>query len=590
LTAPATSRIILNKNKALTIEEIGAAAAGGLSYELAPEARLYMAALRAKAEAALEAEPSRRVYGLNTGFGSNFRDYVSAERLRALQRNLILSHCVGVGPLAPREVVRATMLLRARSLAQGQSVVRPIVVETLLELLNKDIVAAVPQNGSVSASGDLAPLSHVAAVMIGEGAILLDAKGREKFGRESVATPLYLQEAAKRGLPTFTPLVLEMKEGLALNNGCQYAAAWSLLATIRMRALMATAAVATALGVQAMVGMGRPFRADMQALRPHPGQKRVAAWVWDMLDGYMFRNASADDRVAFDGEFQDPYNLRCAAQILGPCEELVERAEKTLACEANSVTDNPIDLNTSADGYQIDQITSGGHFHGMSVAVDAYGLLQAAGIMARLSNTRCQRYVDARRNKGLGPQVRGEAPDPTESGLLMAEYTTAGLCNQIWGLAMPSHLMSISTDSGQEDHVSMAANVAMRAYEAAERLSEVLAIELAYASQALLVRAANDGLVTRVLDPNLGGATPAATQAEWGGRKRKVGFEKTWRLSMSAGEVAPSKLTAPAIAAIRETMPPLDGDRELGWDFMALARRVLGGEIAAATGYAFPRH
>src|SRR5262249_44047832 len=197
------------------------------------------------------------------------------------------------------------------------------------------------------------------------------------------------------GLPTFTPLVLEMKEGLALNNGCQYAAAWGILATLRMRALMATAAVATALAVQAMVGMGRPFRADMQALRPHPGQTTVASWVWDMLDGYLFRNASADDRVAFDGEFQDPYNLRCASQILGPCEELVQRAEKTLACEANSVTDNPIDLNTSADGYEIDQITSGGHFHGMSVAVDTYGLLQAPAIMARLSNMPSLRYFHA---------------------------------------------------------------------------------------------------------------------------------------------------------------------------------------------------
>jgi histidine ammonia-lyase len=583
-------RIVLNKGNALTLEDVSAVAAGGASVALADETKRYMSALRAQAEAALAAAPARRVYGLNTGFGSNFRDYVSPERLRALQRNLILSHCVGVGPLAPRDVVRATMLLRARSLAEGQSVVRPIVVETLLDLLNNDIVPAVPRNGSVSASGDLAPLSHIAAVLIGEGAILLDEKGKAAFGAESVPTARYLQDAAKHGLPVFTPLVLEMKEGLALNNGCQYSAAWGILAANRMRALIATAALATALGVQAMVGMGRPFRADLHKLRPHQGQQTMAAWVWDLLDGYMFRNASADDRVAFDGEFQDPYNLRCAAQILGPCLDLLTRAETTLACEANSVTDNPIDLNTSADGYRLDQITSGGHFHGMGVGVDVYGLLQAAGIMARLSNMRCQRYVDARRNKGLGPQVRGEAPDPTESGLLMAEYTTAGLCNQVWGLAMPSHLMSISTDSGQEDHVSMAANVGMRALEATERLAEVLAIELAYASQALLVRGQNDGLVTRVLDQSLGGHTPAPSQAEWGGRKRTVGFEKTWRLSMSADEVAPSKLTAPAIAAIRASFPPLDGDRELSWDFMRLAARVLSGDIAAATGYAFPRH
>ena len=589
MTASSVRRIVLDRGKPLSLAEVSAGAAGEAVFALADAARAYMGALRAEAETALAAEPSRRVYGLNTGFGSNFRDYVSPERLRALQRNLILSHCVGVGPLAPRAVVRATMLLRARSLAEGQSVVRPIVVETLLDLLNKDIVPAVPANGSVSASGDLAPLSHVAAVLIGEGAVLLDGRAKAAFAAESVPTRRYLGEAAKHGLPVFSPLVLEMKEGLALNNGCQYATAWGVLAAAQMRSLIATAALATALGVQAMVGMGRPFRADLQALRPHHGQQQVAAWVWDLLEGYMFRNASADDRVAFDGEFQDPYNLRCAAQILGPCEDLISRAEATLACEANSVTDNPIDLNKSAEAYKLDQITSGGHFHGMGVAVDVYGLLQAAGIMARLSNMRCQRYVDARRNKGLGPQVRGESPDPTESGLLMAEYTTAGLCNQIWGLAMPSHLMSISTDSGQEDHVSMAGNVAMRAYEAGARLAEVQAIELAYASQALLVRARNDGLVTRVLDQNLGAATAAPTQAEFGGRTRSVGFEKTWRMSMSAAELAPARLTAPAIAAIRAAFAPVEGDRELAWDFMALADKVLAGDIAGATGYAFPR-
>ncbi|MBI3437370.1 MAG: aromatic amino acid lyase [Proteobacteria bacterium] len=479
---------------------------------------------------------------------------------------------------------------RTRSLTEGQSVIRPIVVETLIELLNKDIVPAVPAHGSVSASGDLAPLSHIAAVLIGEGFVLLDAKGRAAFGVETIDTARYLREAAKHGLPIFEPVTLEMKEGLALNNGCQYSAAWALLATARMRTLIETAALTTALGVQAMVGMGRPFRRDLHALRPHPGAQEIAGWIWDLLDGYAFRNASADDRVAFDGEIQDPYNLRCAPQVLGACLELIKRAEKTLLCEANSVTDNPIDLNTSASSYRLDEITSGGHFHGMPVAVDAFGLLQAAGIMARLSNMRCVRYVDARRNKGLGPQVRGETPDVTESGLLIAEYTTAGLCNEIWGLAMPSHLMSMSTDSGQEDHVSMAANVAMRAYQAAERLADILAIELAYASQAMITRSQNDGLVTRVLDQSLGGETPAPSQAAWGGRQRTIAFEKTWRMSMSAAELAPSTLTAPAIAAIRAAFPPVERDREISKDMVVLAAKVLAGEIADATGYGFARH
>ncbi|MFZ2029314.1 MAG: aromatic amino acid ammonia-lyase [Vitreimonas sp.] len=587
----AARSIVLNKGSELSLADVVACAAQpAVRVSLADGTKTYMAALRRAAEEQLAADPDRRVYGLNTGFGSNFRDYVSPERLRQLQRNLIVSHCAGMGPPAPRDVVRATMLLRARSLAEGQSVIRPLVVETLLDLLNKDIVPSVPAHGSVSASGDLAPLSHVAAVLIGEGAILLDVKGRAAFGAESVETARYLTEAAKHGLPTFTPVTLEMKEGLALNNGCQYSAAWALLAAARMRTLIETAALTTALGVQAMVGMGRPFRADLHALRPHPGAQEIAGWIWALLDGYAFRDASADDRVAFDGEIQDPYNLRCAPQVLGACLDLIKRAETTLLCEANSVTDNPIDLNTNAASYRLDEITSGGHFHGMPVAVDAFGLLQAAGIMARLSNMRCVRYVDARRNKGLGPQVRGEAPDVTESGLLIAEYTTAGLCNEIWGLAMPSHLMSMSTDSGQEDHVSMAASVAMRAYQAASRLAEVLAIELAYASQAMITRSQNDGLVTRVLDQSLGGQTPAPSQADWGGRRRTIAFEKTWRMSMSGAELAASTLTAPAIAAIRQAFPPVERDREVSKDMMVLAAKVLAGEIADATGFRFARH
>src|SRR5690606_14815981 len=240
---------------------------------------------------------------------------------------------------------------------------------------------------------------------------------------------------------------------------------------------------------------------------------------------------------------------------LGPCVELIQRARRTMEIEASSVTDNPIDLNTAAgDSYSVDLITSGGHFHGMPLAVDIYGLLQAAGIMARVSNMRCARIVDGQRNKGLGPQVRGAVVDATESGLLIAEYTTAGLCNQIWGLAMPSHLMSISTDSGQEDHVSMGVNVAMRAYDAAERLAQILAIEMAFASQAELVRAEN------------------AAEAK--------------------KPVALGRATLGALSKIREAFPPWvrGGDRELTWDIENLAQRVLSGEIAQATGYSFERH
>ena len=539
--------VTLDLAGSLTIADIEAVALGRAKVALAADARAHVAAMREQAErdlsAALAADKDKRVYGLNTGFGSNFKDYVSPDDLKQLQENLILSHCVGMGPAAPVSVVRATMLMRAASLARGHSIVRPVVIETLIDMLNNGVTPAVPRYGTVSASGDLAPLSHIAAVVIGKGRVL-DADGKE------VATAGYL--AKHKG--AFTPISLEMKEGLALNNGCQYSNAWGALAAAMMRRLIEAAALNAAIGVQVMRGSGRPFRADLHWLRPHPGAQEVAGWVFDLLEGYQFRDLGTDAKYDYDQKIQDPYNLRCAAQILGPCLDLIERAEHTLTIEARSVTDNPIDLNDGAEGYDLDLITSGGHFHGMSLAVDTYGLLQAAGIMARVSNMRCVRIVDAARNKGLGPQVRGAKANSTESGLMLMEYTTAGLCNHIWGLASPSHLMSISTDSGQEDHVSMAANVAMRAYEAAERLAELFAIELAFAAQAERVRQRERG------EPQ---ALPPA---------------------------ALGKRTQAALEAVDAAFPPVESDRELSWDMMQLAEKVLSGEIVKATGYGFGRH
>lgn len=527
--------ITLKHDGDLSLADIEDVAHGRAKVALDGVARAAAEAFRQSAVEQLKAKPEKRVYGVNTGFGSNYRDYVSPDDLKRLQRNLIVSHCAGVGEPAPASVVRATMLLRAASLARGRSVVRPLVIETLIEMLNNGVTPVVPRDGSVAASGDLAPLSHIAAVMIGEGKVLRDGG------------PVRTAEAGAK----FTPIELEMKEGLALNNGCQYTNAWGALAAARMERLIEAAALSAALHVQAMRGMGRPFRADLHALRQHPGSVTFARWVFDLLDGYTFRDVDTDTKFAYDGVIQDPYNLRCSAQALGPCVELIERARRTLEIEASSVTDNPIDLNVAAGAaYNVDLITSGGHFHGMPLAVDIYGLLQAAGIMARISNLRCARIVDVQRNRGLGPQVRGKEIDATESGLLIAEYTTAGLCNQIWAMAMPSHLMSLSTDSGQEDHVSMGANVAMRAYDAAERLAQILAIEMAFASQAELVRAEE------------------------------------------SDEVQLGRATQGALSKIREAFPPWTrgGDRELTWDIETLAQQVLSGEIAKATGYGFGRH
>lgn len=531
--------VVLGQEGALDLSQIEAVAYGRAAVALAPEAKTRIGALRQAAEAELARDPERRVYGLNTGFGSNFQSYVSPDALRQLQRNLILSHCAAVGPHAPAPVVRATMLLRAASLARGRSVVRPVVIETLITMLNAGVTPAVPRHGSVSASGDLAPLSHIAAVAIGEGKVL-QADG------SAMATRAFLAQHPG----AFAPIELELKEGLALNNGCQYANAWGALAAAKMSRLIEAAALSTALHVQALRGAGRPFRADLHALRPHPGSQTMARWVFELLEGYQFQDVPTQVKHEYDRRIQDPYNLRCSAQILGPCLDLIARAEATMSIEAQSVTDNPIDLNDAPERYDLDEIISGGHFHGMPVAVEAYGLLQAAGIMARLANRRCARIVDERHNKGLGPQARGGAPSPIESGLMITEYTTAGLCNYIWGLLAPAHVMSLSTDSGQEDHVSMAANVAMRADEAAERLAQVLAIEMAFAAQGERVRAAN----------------PEEKAIALGGRLQT------------------------ALNRIDEIFPPVERDRELTDDIERLAAHVLNGDITTACGYRFTRH
>ena len=482
--------LVISAENDIMVDDVIDVAIHGRRVELAPATKRLLDKRRAEIESYIDSNPDKRAYGFNTGFGHNVRLGVDDPSLLSkLQRSLIRSHSSGVGPDAEIDVVRATMLLRARSLARGHSAVRAIVVETLLAFLNAGVTPAVPSFGSVSASGDLAPLSHIAHALMGEGKVYF--RGR--------------RIAAAKALKTsrIKPLVLEMKEGLALNNGVQYSTALGILAAHRLDALLKTAAIATALSAQVMLGADTPFREDLHALRRHAGGQRVAKWVFTLMKGSPLREAHRNYDI--DGEIQDPYNLRCAAQILGTCAELLERAQKTFAIETNSVTDNPILLPR---GGKFIDIVSGGHFHGMPVAVDLYGLVQAAAIMATLVNLRCERYVDAKRNKGLGADLkwpgdldllkragdrRGDdaglrRAQAISSSIMIPEYATAALANAIWGMAMPSHLFSLSTDAGQEDHVSMAANVGLRLLDILPRLADALAIELAFALQASAIR------------------------------------------------------------------------------------------------------
>jgi len=550
----------------LTANDVLDVALHGRAIRLAPETRRMLSERRRQIEDHIRAHPHERAYGFNTGFGHNVHLSVNelpekdlAAALRELQRSLIHSHASGVGPDADIEVIRAAMVLRANSLARGHSAIRPVVVETLLALLNAGITPAVPRYGSVSASGDLAPLSHIALALLGEGFVYRGGK----------------RLAARKALAAagIAPVVLEMKEGLALNNGAQYSNALGILAAAKFDILLKTAAITTSLTTQVMLGADTPFRADLHALRPHEGAQRVASWIAALMKGSPLREAHRGFDV--DGEVQDPYNIRCAAQVLGTCAELLARANKTFAIEANSVTDNPILLPES--GRYVD-IVSGGHFHAMPVAVDLYGLIQAAAMVAAIVNVRCARYVDGKRNKGLGDDLkwpgdlelkfRGDAKahdkrtlqiaQSVSSALMIPEYASAGLTNAIWGLAMPSHLMSISTDAGQEDHVSMASNVGLRLREALDRLSEALAIELAFAYQAAAIRKAMRRLPSRAPDNTKG----------W-----RALLERECRLS-PPGEAL--------LAEIGRHFKVVKRDRSLAPELAALAGAVRAGDFVRA--------
>lgn len=427
---------------------------------------------------------SEPAYGFNRGFGHNVDRAVSKSHLLELQKNLIRSHASGVGEPAAKEVVRAAMLLRAKSLCQGHSGVRDKVVKQLITFLNKDIIPVVPVFGSVGASGDLAPLSHIALCLIGEGEVFFNGK--------RIKTSAALKKYKLK------PLTLEMKEGLALTNGVQFSTAFGILAYEKTLMLLKTASLNTALAAQVMLASDDPYLPELHNLRAHKGSKIVASWIWKLMQNSPIRNSHK--KYNSDGEVQDPYNLRCAPQALGACWELIDDAKKTFEIEINSATDNPLILR-DVKTKKHTRVISGGHFHGMPIATRIYGLMQAMCIMARLSNMRCVRFVDEQRNKGLGndliwPTLSTEDL-ATSSGMMIAEYTSAALTNYIWGAAMPNHLFSLSTDAGQEDHVSMSATLGLKVWEIVPRVAEILAIELAFCAQASEVRKVLDGFPSK---------------------------------------------------------------------------------------------
>jgi histidine ammonia-lyase len=402
------------------------------------------------------------VYGVNTGFGKLANQRISQEQLDMLQLNLIRSHSVGMGEPLPAPVLRLMLALKAASLARGHSGVRPVVVDTLLAVHNAGLVPWVPSQGSVGASGDLAPLAHLTLALLGEGDMNVD-------GQRRPALPL-LQAAG------IQPLKLAAKEGLALINGTQTSTALALHALLRFEPVLEAALVVGALTVDAARGSDGPFDPRIHLLRGQPGQIDVAQYYRALLAGSEIRRShlDGDDRV------QDPYCLRCQPQVVGACLDQLRHAAKVLLIEANAVTDNPLvfaGLNGAAG-----ELVSGGNFHAEPVALAADAMAVAIAEVGAIAERRIAMLIDSGVSK-LPPFLSSDAG--LNSGFMIAHVTAASLASENKSLAHPASVDSLPTSANQEDHVSMATFAARRLNAMIDNTARILGIELLAAAQGI---------------------------------------------------------------------------------------------------------
>ncbi len=499
----------------LNVDDV-VAVADGRPVGLDPAAVPAMTRSRAAVEQ-LVAE-GRVVYGITTGFG-RFKDrVVSADEVRQLQLNLVRSHAVGVGPDLPEAAVRAMMVARANTLALGYSGVRPAVVQLLLDMLNAGLVPRIPAQGSLGASGDLAPLAHLALVVVGEG--------EARVGGQLMDGGAALAAAGLR------PVELEAKEGLALLNGTAQMVGMGALVTRRAINLVLTADIAACLSLEALHGTDRAYDARVHALRPHPRQINCADFLRRILDGSQLVRRDDPRHV------QDAYTLRCVPQVHGAVRDAVAYARWVVDIELNTVNDNPIIF--VADDGTIDVI-SAGNFHGEPVALAMDYAALALTDLGNMSERRCARLVDADSNGGVLPMFLTDRGG-LESGLMMAQYTAAALASENKVLAHPASSDSIPTSANVEDHVSMGAAAVRQAGQIVEHVETIVGIELLLAAQGVDFRCRATGLDAGCL---------------------------------GAG-------TAVAYRLIRERIPFLDADTPLSPHIEAARQLVAGGVIKRA--------
>ncbi len=442
----------------LTLESFRQVALEGRQCRLAAAARADVERSRRLVEELAGRGDAPAIYGVNTGFGDLARVRIPGDKLRLLQERLLLSHAAGVGEPLPAPAVRGMLLLRANTLARGYSGVRVVLIERLLELLERDLLPVVPSRGSVGASGDLAPLAHLALPLIGRGRL-------RREGREAPAAEVL----AAAGLE---PQRLEPKEGLALINGTQGMTALLALAAIDAGRLVRIADLVGALSADALRSADTAFDPDLHELRPHPGQRVSAANLRRLMRGSAIRESHRHG----DSRVQDPYSVRCMPQVHGAARDLLADVEAKLAIEMNAVTDNPVVFAERGE------ILPGGNFHGEPMALSADVLGMAVAELGAISERRIDKLTDPVFS-GLPAFLVAEPG--LNSGFMMAQVTAAALASENKGLAWPASVDSIPTSAEKEDHVSMGMGAALKLGRLVDNLYRILAIELLAAAQGI---------------------------------------------------------------------------------------------------------
>jgi histidine ammonia-lyase len=477
----------------LTAEHVWAVALESAPALLSESAKERMRAGREVVEAAA-AKPAR-TYGVNTGFGRFVSKTIASELVDELQARLLRSHACGVGEPYPDEVVRAALILRANALATGCSGTRVEVAELVVECLNRGVLPRVPSRGSVGASGDLAPLAHLALPLIGEGEAWVDgellpgAEALERVGLE--------------------PLRLRAKEGLSLINGTQFMTAFGALGIVRARRLARAADIACSLTIEALEGSRQCFRAEVQELRPLRGQAESAANLRRLVEGSdVMESHRWCDRV------QDAYSLRCAPQVHGACRDLLRYVEETVSVELNAATDNPLVLVEQGE------IVSNGNFHGQPLAFALDSLAMATSELANISERRTERLVNPSLSEGLPAFLAADGG--LNSGFMIPQYVAAALVSESKALTHPASVDSIPTSAGQEDHVSMGNASGLKAWQVLANSERALAIELLAGAQAVeflapLAPGVGSGAArafVRSVSPRLGEDRPLSAEIE----------------------------------------------------------------------------